>query len=60
MTAYRLEGRVDRRWHELSRGTTVGYRRLVRIAPTRLDAVRVTVREAVEAPLPLVLGLYAG
>jgi alpha-L-fucosidase len=60
VAAYRLDGRVDGRWQELSRGTTVGYRRLVRIAPTRLDAVRITVTDAVEAPLPTKILLYEG
>src|SRR5690606_30564037 len=54
---YRLEGRVGGAWRELSRGTTIGYRRLVRFEPVRLDAVRVMVDAAVEQPMAVEIGL---
>jgi len=58
VAAYTVEGRVDGVWRELSRGTTIGYRRLTRWTPVTLDAIRVTVTEAVEPPLPLEIRLF--
>jgi len=59
VAAHRVEGRVGGSWRELSRGTTIGYRRLSRFEPVRLDAVRVTVTDAVEPPLPLDIALFS-
>ncbi|MEN9791522.1 MAG: hypothetical protein RLZZ63_1180 [Gemmatimonadota bacterium] len=58
VAGYRVEGRVDGVWRELSRGTTIGYRRLTRWDPVTLDAIRVTVTDAVESPLPLEIRLF--
>ena len=58
VAAYTVEGRVDGVWRELSRGTTIGYRRLTRWDPVTLDAIRVTVTDAVEPPLPLEIRLF--
>jgi len=58
VAAYTVEGRVDGVWRELSRGTTIGYRRLTRWTPVTLDAISVTVTEAVEPPLPLEIRLF--
>jgi alpha-L-fucosidase len=55
---YTVEGQVGGAWRELSRGTTIGYRKLDRIAPARVRAVRVNVEDAVEPPLSLRVGLY--
>jgi alpha-L-fucosidase len=56
---YRLEGYDGSAWRVLHSGTTIGYRRLVRIdgAP-ELERVRVTVTETVEPPLPVMIGVY--
>lgn len=40
-----IEGRVNGAWTELARGTTIGYRRLYRIAPTEVSALRLTIAE---------------
>ena len=47
------EGRV------LARGTTIGYARLDRFPPTRVRRVRVVVEDAVSAPAPLRITVYA-
>lgn len=44
---YVVEGLVDGAWKELSSGTTIGYRKLDRFAPTKVGGVRVRVVEAV-------------
>ncbi|MFM9012851.1 MAG: alpha-L-fucosidase [Gemmatimonadota bacterium] len=58
VAGYTVEGRVEGAWRELSHGSTIGYRRLTRWDPVTLDAIRVTVTDAVEPPLPLELRLF--
>ncbi|HSB52827.1 MAG TPA: alpha-L-fucosidase, partial [Gemmatimonadales bacterium] len=57
---YRLEGWAGGAWLPLSRGTTIGYRRLDRFAPTAISRVRLTVEEALAAPRLARLTLHAG
>ena len=47
-------------WQPLTNGTTIGYRRLVRIPETPLRAARVTIEDAIEEPLSVAVGLYRG
>jgi alpha-L-fucosidase len=57
---YTLEGQSDGGWVTLSRGTTIGYRKLDRFAPVEVRRVRLLIADAVEAPRPVTRGLYAG
>jgi alpha-L-fucosidase len=57
---YRLEGWSGDRWSLLSRGTTIGYRRLDRFPATAIRRVRLIVEEAVAAPRLARLSLHAG
>lgn len=60
VAAYRLEGRTaDGRWHLLSRGTTIGYRRLLTVPPMRLAGLRVAITDAVMRPEPLRVACFA-
>jgi len=54
---YVVQGGVDGAWRELTRGTTVGHRKLDRFAPVSVRTVRVTV-EGVVAPQRLRIGVY--
>ena len=58
---YAVYGAVDGAWQELTRGTTIGYRKLDRFSPTAVRRLRVVVEDAV-APLAsrLRIGVYAG
>lgn len=56
---YTLEGLGDDGWTTLSRGTTIGYRKLDRFPPVRVRRVRLTVEDAVAAPRPIRIGLYS-
>ena len=47
-------------WQPLTRGTTVGYRKLDRVTPVRLRGIRVTIEDAIEVPLSVGIQLYAG
>jgi alpha-L-fucosidase len=59
VATYRVEGRTEAGWQPVAEGTTIGYRRLVRVASTRVKALRVVVRDAEGAPGTLQLGCYA-
>src|SRR5262245_7956267 len=58
---YLLEGRdgPDAEWQPLSRGTTIGHRKLDRFGPASVREVRLTIEEAVDTPPPVTLRLYA-
>jgi alpha-L-fucosidase len=55
---YTLEGRVNGAWRALSRGTTIGYRKLDRFEPVRVEAVRVNVEESVGEAGPIAIRLF--
>jgi alpha-L-fucosidase len=55
---YRMDGLTQDGWKSLSRGTTIGYRKLDRFAKTPVRRVRVTIEAAVEAPRPIALRVY--
>jgi alpha-L-fucosidase len=55
---YRLEGRVDGAWRVLSRGTTIGHRKLDRFAPVTITATRLRVEETVGAAGPISVRLF--
>jgi len=57
---YRLEGWAGGAWQLLSRGATIGYRRLDRFPMARISRVRLTIEEAFARPLLGRLGLYSG
>lgn len=57
---YAVEGSRDGgTWRELSRGQTIGYRKLDRFAPTDVRRVRVLIEDALGSPCALRLGVYA-
>lgn len=57
---YRLEGFDGRNWETLSRGTTIGYKKLDRFAPVMVQRIRLTIEESLAAPEHLGLRLYSG
>lgn len=57
---YRLEGSDGGEWKLLTRGTTIGYRKLDRFEPVLVRWVRFHIEDAVERPRPVSLGLYSG
>jgi alpha-L-fucosidase len=56
---YAVYGAVEGAWQELSRGTTIGHRKLDRFSPTPVRRLRVVVEDAI-TPLPsrLRIGVY--
>ena len=57
VTSYTLEGRIGSAWQIITRGTTIGRRKLDRFEPVGVRSVRLTV-QALEAPRPIELGAY--
>ncbi|HEY7234059.1 MAG TPA: alpha-L-fucosidase [Gemmatimonadaceae bacterium] len=55
---YLIEGSNGGAWRTLARGTTIGYRKLDRFAPTRVRRVRLTL-EASDAAQPVGVALYS-
>ncbi|HKW48670.1 MAG TPA: alpha-L-fucosidase [Gemmatimonadaceae bacterium] len=59
VSRYELTGWSAGGWSTLARGTTIGYRKLDRFAPTPVRRVRLTI-EAIDTPQPVGLVLYPG
>jgi alpha-L-fucosidase len=59
VTRYRLEGMVDGGWRELTRGETIGYRKLDRLGPVRVRRVRLHVEDGWAEPPGVRVALYA-
>ncbi len=53
-----VEGRTAAGWRELARGTTVGYKRIHRVAPVTVEAIRVRIEESADLPLPIAVRAY--
>ncbi len=47
---YRIEGKVEGRWKVLCEGSCIGHKRIERIVPERVSALRLRVEEAVGSP----------
>jgi hypothetical protein len=47
-------------WQTLSRGTTIGYRKLDRVAARAVRRIRLDIEEAIDPPEPVGLALYGG
>jgi alpha-L-fucosidase len=57
---YRVLGSNGGEWQPLSRGTTIGYAKLDRFAPTTVRRVRVVVDEVVAPAGPIDVKVFAG
>ncbi len=55
---FAVEGLVDGDWIELAKGTTIGYKRLLRIPPVQARKVRLLIREANNTPAISHFGLF--
>jgi alpha-L-fucosidase len=55
---YTLYGASDDAWRVLSRGTTIGYTKLDRFAPTPVRRIKVVIDDAMATPEPITLGVY--
>jgi alpha-L-fucosidase len=55
---YTLSGSDGGEWRPLSKGTTIGYARLDRLAPATVRRVRVAIEDAIAPPEPVRIKLY--
>jgi alpha-L-fucosidase len=61
ISRFRVEAATASDWQTIARGTTIGYRRLTRLAsPVTTRRVRVVIEDAVAAPEPIEIRLYNG
>jgi len=60
VSRYVIEGANRDSWTTLARGTTIGFRRLHRIAPVMVERLRLTVEEALAEPVNLDLEAWRG
>ncbi len=58
VASYAVEGLAGNSWKPLSRGTTIGFRKLDRCAATTVRGVRVSISDSTEMPLPVAIKLY--
>jgi alpha-L-fucosidase len=58
VSAYRVEVDTGGSWQTVSRGTTIGHRKLDRIAPVTASGVRLVVESALDTPDILRLSLH--
>jgi len=58
IAAFTIEGRVGGQWMEIARGTTVGYKRLLRISGVEADRVRIVVDRSLAQPALSRVGLF--
>jgi alpha-L-fucosidase len=56
--AFTVEARIDGNWESIARGTTVGYKRLLRVPGVEADRVRVTIDGALAPPALSRVGLF--
>ncbi|MEX2284190.1 MAG: alpha-L-fucosidase [Gemmatimonadota bacterium] len=59
VAGYSVEAQVGAEWRTISRGTTIGHRKLDRVTPTETRRVRVRIDDALERPRALQLALYS-
>ena len=58
VSRYSLLGSDGGPWRQLAGGTTIGYAKLDRLAPTRVRRLRVVIEDAVAAPQPIGLAVF--
>jgi len=58
ISEFAVEGLVDGEWTELANGTTIGYKRLLRIPPVRANKVRLLIRKVNNTPAISNFGLF--
>lgn len=55
---FRVEGFVGTAWQQLCAGTTIGARRLERVAPVRCSGLRLLIDDCAETPMPVTIRCY--
>lgn len=55
---FHVEAKIDGEWEKIAEGTTIGYKRLLRIEPVTASAIRVSITKSRGCPLIHTVGLF--
>jgi alpha-L-fucosidase len=55
---FEIKGQIDREWMSLAQGTTIGYKRILRISPTKTPKVQLIIKDANNIPAISNFGLF--
>ena len=58
VSSFVVEARIQGSWRELHRGTTIGYKRLLRVGPVRADGLRIVIDGARATPALSSVGIF--
>jgi alpha-L-fucosidase len=58
ISRFSVEAIVGEEWQEVARGTTIGYKRILRLSPVSTGRVRVIIEDALAPPAISNLGLF--
>lgn len=58
ISSFEIQIFKDNNWDTVARGTTIGYKRLLRISPVRTDKVRIVIEDANNCPALSNFGLF--
>ncbi len=56
--AFTVEVRKDRSWQKVAEGTTIGYKRILKIDPVKTSKVKITITDSKACPLISTVSLY--
>ena len=55
---FEIKGQIDEEWMSLAQGTTIGYKRILRITPIKTDKVQLIIKDANNIPAISNFGLF--
>ena len=58
VSSFSVEARLRGEWTEIFAGTTIGYKRLLRVSPVRADGIRVLIHRALAPPALSTMGVF--
>ncbi|MEO6931514.1 MAG: discoidin domain-containing protein, partial [Chitinophagaceae bacterium] len=56
--SFKIEARLAGKWKQIADGTTIGYKRILKIDPVVTDKVRITILDSKACPLISAVGLF--
>ncbi|MBL7857342.1 MAG: alpha-L-fucosidase [Cyclobacteriaceae bacterium] len=56
--SFYVEAWVNNAWQKIAEGTTIGYKRILRVAPVETSGVRLVINEAKASPMITTIALY--
>jgi alpha-L-fucosidase len=56
--SFKIEAKVGDNWKVIGTGTTIGYKRILRVEPTETNKIRVSIADAKACPLISSIDVY--